>query len=249
MIYLSSPSETEPLAFFFLSDQKHKPGIWPATTWSNKVWQGCREHESDRKSPPGVEHGSVLEVALLVHQQHVSVLGLAAAEEGPMQHLHIHLGLRQLPGGGGGQQRREEAAERGHQHAAAPLPALVGEASAGTVEASAGQQPTACARVLRGNFHQRLRNPSDWLPSCSQAPPTDGTLLPFVHNPPTYFIACLEHITFMHEVFVKVSSMHLIKARKERPITSCLGVALTWQTATQVHMQQHLNFINTVNLQ
>lgn len=86
---------------------------------------------SDRKHPPGVEHGSVLEVALLVHQQHVSVLALAAAEEGPMQHLHFHLGLRQLPGGGGDQQRREEAAERGHQHAAAPLPAVRGETPAG----------------------------------------------------------------------------------------------------------------------
>lgn len=72
------------------------------------------------RNPPGVKQGPVLEVALLVHQQHVSVLGLAVADEGPVQDLDLHLGIGQLPGADRGQQRRAEAAQRGHQHAAAP---------------------------------------------------------------------------------------------------------------------------------
>lgn len=75
-------------------------------------------------SVPGVKHGPVLEVSVMMHQQHVSVLGLAVTEERSVHDFHLHLGLGQLPAAGRLQQQQQggaEPAQHRQQHAA-PTP-------------------------------------------------------------------------------------------------------------------------------
>lgn len=48
-------------------------------------------------SSTGVQHGPILEVQLMMHQQHVSVLSFPVTEEGSVQDIYLHLGFRELP--------------------------------------------------------------------------------------------------------------------------------------------------------
>ena len=75
-------------------------------------------------SVPGVKHGPVLEVSVMMHQQHVSVLGLAVTEERSVHDFHLHLGLGQLPAAGRLQQQQQGGAEPAQyrQLHAAPTP-------------------------------------------------------------------------------------------------------------------------------
>lgn len=211
--------------------------VRPSTTWSHTVLCSPEQtRERDQRNPPGVEHGPVLEEALLVDQQHVSVLGLAAAEEGPVQHLHLHLGLRQLPGGAGGQQSREEAAERGHQHAAAPLPALV--------EPPSGTGWFDVATFIAASQTHRI--------GCSllaHKPRPQRDPFRCTREPPTCFFYCWSGTHYIHARGVCDSELHAShRPRKDSHVTSGLGWRERGKLLHRRTCSKHLNWINTINM-
>lgn len=136
---------------------------------------------------------------------------------------------------------------------AAPLPAVVGEAPAGTDGASAGQQQLSAAASstwqLSSPSQKPLRLAAFLLtsPAHRWSPP-----LLRVQSPNFSFLIffyCLSGTCYIHARGVCGSELHA-SHRDRKLVTKSLpvgGGALTWQTATQVHMQ-HLNFINTVNV-
>ena len=71
---------------------------------------------------PGVKHGPVLKIPVVMHQQDVSILRLSVAEKRSVHDFYLHLGLGQLPPADRQQQDAgAEAAERGQQQHAATV--------------------------------------------------------------------------------------------------------------------------------
>lgn len=67
---------------------------------------------------PGVKHGPVLKVPVVMHQQDVSVLGLSVTEKRSVQDFYLHLSFGHFPPADGHQQRGAHAAQHGQQHRA-----------------------------------------------------------------------------------------------------------------------------------
>lgn len=112
-----------------------------------------------------MKHGPVLKVALVMHQENVSVLGLPMAEERSVQNLYLHLGLWQLPPADRRQQRGAEPAQHGQQHADSFLHRAAGETGTRAAKAArtTGGEP-AESGPRRGSFITRvLAGSSRWL--------------------------------------------------------------------------------------
>lgn len=108
-----------------------------------------------------MKQGPVLEVDLVMHQEKVSVLGLAMAEEGSVHNIYLHLGLRQLPRADGRQQTGAEPAQHGQQHADAFLPPQARRTHTGT--AGCGESDSHWASTWQLSSHVVSQGSPGWL--------------------------------------------------------------------------------------
>lgn len=115
---------------------------------------------------PGVKHGPVLQVSLLMHQQDVPILGLSVTEERSVQDLYGHLGFRQLSPADREQQRGAEPAQHRQQHANTNTPQYVLTNKQQDQQASKTSGQMLCRWSSTWHFHHTCccRNlTSDWL--------------------------------------------------------------------------------------
>ena len=128
---------------------------------------------------PGVKRGSVLEQSVVMHEQEVPVLGLPVTEEGSEHHLHLHLGLRQLPPADSRQQQRgAEPAEQDLQHHV-PGVHVPGVRVQEETDRSSTEEVEQQKQMILGTWQGRVVAGSSPLIGCfsSETPPTDSPSL------------------------------------------------------------------------